>query len=146
MLFLRQAVCAPRKCRISYGCAGVLTSLLDISDGVGVIAKIESINALSDALRHNGHKGFAQCSDGSGFRTLWVGSWVLPNCFLNTQLTSTAPNNHGAFSVQKILGFWSFFSGCPQQNCTTFSQVLALFLSHSQVSPHEATFLNWVGC
>lgn len=109
MLLLRQAVCAPRKCRISYGCAGVLTSLLHISDGVGVIAKIESINALSDALRRNGHKGFAQCSDGSGFRTVWVGSWVLPNYFLNTQLTSTAPNNHGAFSVQKILGFWSFF-------------------------------------
>lgn len=73
MFLLRQAVCALRNCRISYGCAGVLTSLLDISDGVGVIAKIESINALSDALRHKGHKGFAQCSDGAGFRTLWVG-------------------------------------------------------------------------
>ena len=70
MFLLRQAVCALRKCRIFYGCAGVLTSLLDINDGVGVIAKIESIKALSDALWH---KGFVHCSHGAGSRTVWVG-------------------------------------------------------------------------
>ena len=41
-----------------------------MNDGVGVIAKIESIKALSDALWH---KGIVHCSHGAGSRTVWVG-------------------------------------------------------------------------